>query len=131
MAGMLSHLAQAGSRLPITMLHADIDEQSFPLRQQIIDDIHALPNAHAHAWYERGPDSDLPLDGVHTGVMDLDDVDLPPDAGYYLCGPLPFMQAIRSALLERGVAPRNIQYEVFGPDLWQADMDATPSLGPG
>ena len=22
-----------------------------------------------------------------------------------------------------GVAPRDIQYEVFGPDLWQADLD--------
>lgn len=52
-------------------------------------------------------------------------MDLPSDAGYYLCGPLPFMQAIRSALLDRGVAPRNIQYEVFGPDLWQADLSGS------
>ena len=56
-------------------------------------------------------------------MMDLDAVDLPDDATYYLCGPLPFMQAVRSALLARGVAPRDIQYEVFGPDLWQADLD--------
>ena len=33
------------------------------------------------------------------------------------------MQAVRSALIERGVQPRDIQYEVFGPDLWQADFD--------
>lgn len=25
--------------------------------------------------------------------------------------------------VSRGVAPRDIQYEVFGPDLWQADLD--------
>ena len=55
--------------------------------------------------------------------MDLDEVELPDDAGYYLCGPLPFMQAVRSALIERGVPARDIQYEVFGPDLWQADLD--------
>ena len=30
---------------------------------------------------------------------------------------------LRSALIERGVAPTDIQYEVFGPDLWQADFD--------
>ena len=42
---------------------------------------------------------------------------------YYLCGPIPFMQAVRSALIERGVSPADIQYEVFGPDLWQADLD--------
>jgi len=55
--------------------------------------------------------------------MDLDHVDLPWGAAYYLCGPVRFMQAIRSALLERGVPPRDIQYEVFGPDLWQADRE--------
>jgi nitric oxide dioxygenase len=26
-------------------------------------------------------------------------------------------------LIERGVPPEDIQYEVFGPDLWQADLD--------
>jgi nitric oxide dioxygenase len=30
---------------------------------------------------------------------------------------------VRSALIERKVPPRDIQYEVFGPDLWQADLD--------
>ena len=34
------------------------------------------------------------------------------------------MQAVRSALIERGRRRRSdIQYEVFGPDLWQADLD--------
>jgi nitric oxide dioxygenase len=54
--------------------------------------------------------------------MNLGQVDLPATGTYYLCGPLPFMQAVRSALIERDVAPRDIQYEVFGPDLWQADL---------
>ncbi|MCU1511159.1 MAG: Oxidoreductase FAD-binding domain protein [Arthrobacter sp.] len=39
-----------------------------------------------------------------------------------LCGPLDFMQSVRSALIERGVPARDIQYEVFGPDLWLADF---------
>ena len=56
-------------------------------------------------------------------MMDLSQFDLPVNATYYLCGPLPFMQAVRSALIERQVSPRDIQYEVFGPDLWQADFD--------
>jgi nitric oxide dioxygenase len=55
--------------------------------------------------------------------MNLDDVALPENAFYYLCGPLPFMRGIRSVLLERGVPASDIQYEVFGPDLWQADVD--------
>src|SRR3954469_6083496 len=45
MAGMLSHLAAAGSGLPITVLHADVDEESWALRQQVVDDVAKLPNA--------------------------------------------------------------------------------------
>src|SRR3954467_11770994 len=129
MVGMVSHLAQAGSRLPITVLHADVDDAHFALRDQLLYDIRSLPGATLHVWYERGASTALPVDGVHDGFLDLDDVQLPDEALYYLCGPLPFMQAVRGALLERGVAPRDVQYEVFGPDLWQADMDTEPSPG--
>jgi nitric oxide dioxygenase len=126
MAGMISHLAAARSRLPITLLHADVDEASFALRQQVLEDVRFLPAASAHVWYEHGADGQsgdgsVPVE-VHAGQLNLDDVKLPDDAGYYLCGPLPFMRAVRSALIDRGVAPRDIQYEVFGPDLWQADL---------
>jgi nitric oxide dioxygenase len=123
MAGMLSHLVAAGSHLSITLLHADVDEDSFPLRHQVAADIAALPNASMYVWYENGAKSDLPTAGVFAGMMDLSQLDLPQNAVYYLCGPLPFMQVIRSGLIACGVPPRDIQYEVFGPDLWQADSD--------
>jgi nitric oxide dioxygenase len=123
MAGMLSHLVAAGSGLSITVLHADLDEASFALRRQVVSDVLALRNASLHLWYEKQSYSNEPVAGVHEGVMNLDQVDLPDDATYYLCGPIPFMQVQRSALVARGVAPRDIQYEVFGPDLWQADLD--------
>ena len=127
MAGMLSHLVAARSRLNVHVLHADLDEPSFALRQQVFTDVRALPGGSMHVWFERGAHCSMPVDGVHGGRMSLDDVDLPDDAMYYLCGPVPFMQGIRSALLDRGVAPRDIQYEVFGPDLWQADTETEPA----
>jgi nitric oxide dioxygenase len=123
MAGMLSHLVTAGSGLSITLLHADIDEASFALRRQVVTDVLASRNASLHLWYENQDGSNEPVASVHRGMMGLDAVDLPDDATYYLCGPLPFMQAVRSALIARGTAPHDIQYEVFGPDLWQADFD--------
>jgi nitric oxide dioxygenase len=129
MAGMLSNLAAAGSGLPVTLLHADLDEDSFALRRQVLDDLRRLPNASVHVWYERGGRSALPVDGVHAGTMDLEAVDLPEGAAYYLCGPLPFMRAVRSRLIDRGVPARDIQYEVFGPDLWQADSVSEPAPG--
>jgi len=55
--------------------------------------------------------------------MDLSQVCLPDNASYHLCGPVSFVQEIRSGLIELGIPPRDIQYEVFGLDLWQADYE--------
>ncbi|WP_332760360.1 hypothetical protein [Pseudarthrobacter sp.] len=52
---------------------------------------------------------------VFSRFMDVREVDLPEDAEYYLCGPVVFMQSVRTALVARGVPPKDIQYEVFGP----------------
>ncbi|MGY2067107.1 globin domain-containing protein [Blastococcus sp. SYSU DS0619] len=123
MAGMLSHLAHAGSGLDVRLWHADVDEESWALRQQVLGDVEKLPKASVHVWFERGAECSLPVQGVHAGQMDLSQVELPWGAVYYLCGPLPFMQAVRSSLIDRGVPAKDIQYEVFGPDLWQADLD--------
>jgi nitric oxide dioxygenase len=129
MAGMLSHLVAAGSGLNVTVLHADVDEASWPLRQQILADIRALPNGSIHVWFERGPNCSLPVDGVRQGLMDLAAVSLAENATYYLCGPVPFMQAVRSSLIDRDVAAHDIKYEVFGPDLWQGDLATEPIPG--
>jgi nitric oxide dioxygenase len=129
MAGMLSHLAAAGSHLPITVLHADVEEATFALRQQVLYDVRRLDDARMYIWYETGAETALPVDGVFPGRIDLGAVTLPDNALYYLCGPIPFMQAVRSDLLDRGVRPRDVQYEVFGPDLWQADLVGEPAPG--
>jgi nitric oxide dioxygenase len=63
--------------------------------------------------------------------MDLADLQLPDDALYYLCGPMPFLQSVRGSLLDQGVRPRDVQYEVFGPDLWAADLLGEPAPGAG
>ncbi|GAA2571781.1 FAD-binding oxidoreductase [Streptomyces lienomycini] len=123
MAGMLSHLVAAESALSVTVLHADHDEASFPLRRQVVNDVLALRNARMYLWYENGSRSLEPVDGVFEGLMDPGAVEPAQDAVYYLCGPLPFMQSVRGRLLDAGVAARDIRYEVFGPDLWQADLD--------
>jgi len=123
MAGMLSHLVAAGSHFDVRVLHADLNEASFALRQQVLDDVRALRHASLHVWYEQGPEGSLPVDGRHGGMMDLSEMPLTEGAAYYLCGPLPFLQAVRGTLLDRGVPPSDIQYELFGPDLWQADAE--------
>lgn len=71
MAGMLSHLVEAESRLPITVLHADLDEASFALRRQVVSDVLELRNAEMYLWYEKGAQTNEPVKGVFDGLMDL------------------------------------------------------------
>lgn len=123
MAGMLSHLAQSGSGRQVLFLHAGTSPDTFALRDQVRADLESLPQAAMITWYEQGLEKRPASGDERAGFMDVTAVDLPPDAVYYLCGPLAFMQVVRQNLLGGGVAPRDIQYEVFGPDLWQADYE--------
>ncbi|BDM70743.1 hemin transporter [Streptomyces nigrescens] len=115
MLSMLDHLADSGSTRPVTVLHADRTPADHPHRDEQRSLVGALPDARLHLWYEE-PDDRVPE--ASTGRVDLDTVDLPPGVTAYLCGPLPFLRAVRGALLRRGVPAEAIHYEVFGPDLW-------------
>lgn len=122
MAGMLSHLVKSGSQRQVMVLHADDSEASFPLRGQVREDLAALPDGTLKTWFLNPAAGSTASGSEFSGFMDVGAVDLPDDAEYYLCGPLPFLKSVRSALVAGGVPARDIQYEVFGPDLWLADF---------
>jgi nitric oxide dioxygenase len=120
MAGMLSHLVKSGSQRRVMLLHADDSPDSFPLRAQVSEDLAKLPDGSLHPWFLNADEGSEP--SAYSGFMDVRVLDLPEDAEYYLCGPLPFLKSVRSALVASGVPAKDIQYEVFGPDLWLADF---------
>lgn len=116
-AAALQTLAARGSNRKVTVLHADQEVGAWPLREQMLDSIAKLPQATLSTWFERG---ELPEElNAKAGYMDLTDA-LAEDAQVYLCGPLPFMHAVRSQALEAGIPAERIHYEVFGPDVWLA-----------
>ncbi|WP_316783608.1 globin domain-containing protein [Streptomyces sasae] len=115
MTGILAHLAALGSTRPVLVLHADRSPGEHALRAETHDFVGQLPGARAVFWYER-PGAQEP--DARTGLMDLDGIQLADGATVFLCGPLPFMRAVRGQLLAGGVPARRICYEVFGPDLW-------------
>lgn len=119
MAGMLSHTVKSDTDRKIQLLHADGEPGTFALRRQVEDSLAQLNEGKLDAWFEH-PDGTM-AENEHSGYMNIDDVQLPEDAEYYLCGPLAFMKLVRSALIARGIPAKDIQYEVFGPDLWLAD----------
>ena len=99
----------------LVTVHADRTQTSHAFRGELEQLVAALPDAAAHVWYEEPAQ---PWPAERTGFVDLGTVPLQPGTTAYLCGPLPFMRAIRAQLLERGVPAADIHYEVFGPDLW-------------
>ena len=115
MVAMLARLAETGHRAPVTVVHADRSPAHHALRTDHGAYAAKLPEASVHLWYER----EAPQDAA-TGLADLTGVPVRPGTRAYLCGPLPFMRAVRGQLIEKGVAPADIHYEVFGPDLWLA-----------
>ncbi|MEV6015305.1 MULTISPECIES: globin domain-containing protein [unclassified Streptomyces] len=117
MIAMLEQLTLAGHKAPVTVVHADRSPAEHALRAEHERLAGELPDAETHFWYER-PEPGHPAE--RTGPADLSDVTVRPGTHAYLCGPLPFMRAVRTQLLAKGVPARDIHYEVFGPDLWLA-----------
>lgn len=111
MLSFLSELVEKGSQRPVTVVHADRSLDTWPLREELTELVNKLPNARLISFIE-GEGGDF------AGRVDVSKLDVPTNANVYLCGPLPFMQGVRSALVEAGVPGKNINYEIFGPDQW-------------
>jgi nitric oxide dioxygenase len=118
LVGMLAHLAATRSDRPVVVVHGDDRESSHAFRDTVRTLTAELPNAAVHVWYER-PERPWPAD--RTGLVDLSGVDLPAGTRAYLCGPVPFMRAVRTQLLGRGLPAARIHYEAFGPGLDLSD----------
>lgn len=115
MISFLKHIERTQPRRAVTFAYAATDTEHFPHRNEVEGCLRKLPNASSHVWLEQPEPSNA---AVQSGRMNLAEVtDLPRDAEHYLCGPLPFMQQQRRALIERGVESSRIHCEVFGPDL--------------
>ncbi|MFI1653511.1 globin domain-containing protein [Streptomyces sp. NPDC020472] len=113
MLAMLDHLVATGSNRPVVVVHADRTPASHAHADELRRLVDALPQGTLHLWYEEPGES-----GARPGRADVTLLDLPAGTTAYLCGPLPFLRAVRGDLLGRGVAAADIHYEVFGPDLW-------------
>jgi nitric oxide dioxygenase len=115
--GMLHHLVETRDERSVAVLHADRSLSAHAHRAELAELVAALPDGVMHRWYE-DMGAREPSDGVRSGRVDLDDIDIAPGTQVYLCGPLAFMHGVRTALLARGLPAVNVHYETFGPDSW-------------
>lgn len=118
MMAMLETIVDSGKNSPVWFLHACEQQQqhSFATRVRTLAKQH--DNVQHVVWYQQATVADLTHNDVYAGWMDLSllKTQLPLTQGhFYLCGPTGFMAFAKRQLLELGVPPAHIHYEVFGP----------------
>ena len=116
---IVEHIARTQPERTVIVAHADRTAQDHALRDTVLAVARHIDDFTAYTWYETVAADDQ---RSREGLMDLTEIPLPEDIQVFTCGPLPFMRHVRSALLGRGVPPSRIRYEVFGPDLWAAQL---------
>ncbi|WP_211451018.1 NO-inducible flavohemoprotein [Collimonas antrihumi] len=123
MMSMLQSSLQQSPQRPVNFLYATLNGRHHPLKGELSNLRRRHGQMRSHIAYEKPADDDrLQKDYQQQGYLQLaqlPDALLPHDGSYFLCGPTPFMQIQRDALLARGVATHQIQQEVFGPSLLQ------------
>lgn len=115
---IVEHIARTQPQRPVIVAHADRTSQDHALRETVLHVGRQLDDFSAYVWYETVGDDPR----ARAGYMDLSVIPLPDGVQVFTCGPLPFMRHVRTSLLERGVPATDIRYEVFGPDLWAAQV---------
>jgi ferredoxin-NADP reductase/MOSC domain-containing protein YiiM len=123
---MLHALAAEASTREIWWLYGTRNGREHPFAEETRGLLKALAHRHSHICYSSPDPEDRPnvdfdaLGRVNTKV--LQQLDLPRNGDFYICGPSSFMSDLSAGLAVLGVAPDRIHTEMFG---------AGPSITPG
>jgi len=113
---MLHALADEHDEQEIWWMHGARNAAEHPFAAEVDDLLTRLPNHHRIICYSRpnSNDHDFDIAGRLNGDV-LAQHHIPDDADFYLCGPIPFMRDLTTALAARGVTTNRINQEIFGP----------------
>ena len=116
---MLHALAAGASPRQVWWLYGARNRDDHPFAQESRGLVQALPHSRSRILYSRpGPDDRLDLEFNATGRLGipvLDELGVPRDADFYLCGPSAFLQDLSAGLAAWGVAGERVHMEIFGP----------------
>jgi ferredoxin-NADP reductase/MOSC domain-containing protein YiiM/ferredoxin len=123
---MLHALAAEGAQRDVWWLHGTRNGREHAFATEVRELLARLPHPHGHVCYsapDPGDRLDADFDSVgHLDLPQLQQLNVPQDGDFYLCGPAGFMNALTASLGAWGVAADRIHTELFG---------AGPSLTPG
>ncbi|WP_250006738.1 MOSC and FAD-binding oxidoreductase domain-containing protein [Actinoplanes sp. M2I2] len=128
MLAMLHALVTEESARPVWWVQAARDGAQRPFAAEAATLLAELPHARSYVCLSRpGPHDRLGRDYDSAGHLSADrlsELELPPDADAYLCGPAAFLTDVTAALVATGVPAGRIHTEVFG-----AQPGLTPGIG--
>jgi ferredoxin-NADP reductase/MOSC domain-containing protein YiiM len=115
---MLHALAAGGSTRPVWWIFGARSGGDHPFAREAHDLLAKLPNARSHVRYSRPDATDrLGFDFDAAGrltVTVLEELGVPPESDFYLCGPPAFLADFTAGLGRWGVANDHIHTELFG-----------------
>ena len=116
---MLHALAKEPSPPKVWWLYGARDSTEHPFANESRDVLRAIPDSRGFVVYSRPRPQDQQGRDFDTsgriGVALLDQLGVPRDADFYLCGPASFLHDLTAALVAWGVPPQRVHTEVFGP----------------
>ena len=116
---MLHALAAEKSTREVWWLYGARSRKDHPFAQEARDLVQALRRSRSHTVYSRpGPEDRLGFDfdaAGRLGVPVLEELGVPRDAEFYVCGPAAFLHGLGAGLAAWGVAATHIHKEIFGP----------------
>jgi ferredoxin-NADP reductase/MOSC domain-containing protein YiiM len=114
---MLHALAESHSTRQVLWLHTARDRQHHPFAAEVRRLMTSLTRGRSYVCYSRpGPRDTMgeDFDAIgHLSQSVFDEVRVPRDADFYLCGPTRFMEEMKAALAGFGVALERIHLEIF------------------
>ncbi|GLB61237.1 NO-inducible flavohemoprotein [Cytobacillus sp. NCCP-133] len=121
MLSMLHHLDASEISSETTFIHAALNGNVHAFADEVKEIEENNPLVKAYFCYDKPTDKDRKEKVFHKeGYVTSDwlqTIVSNKESQVYMCGPVPFMQAMYEALLEAGFKKENIRYEFFGPSL--------------
>ena len=115
---MLHALAAEQTRREIWWIYGARNSSEHPFAAEVRELLNTLPGSRSHIRYSAPKPTDRPtvdFDKVgHVGVPLFEEIGVPPDADFYICGPAAFMSGLVDGLASRGVARDYLHTENFG-----------------
>jgi ferredoxin-NADP reductase/MOSC domain-containing protein YiiM/ferredoxin len=116
---MLHWLKSQGSHRTVWWLYGARNRDEHPFAEEASELVAALPNGRRYIVYSKpGPDDKVGEDFDFAGHLDLaafEELRIPKESDFYLCGPATFLNTFTSGLKEWGVETQLIHSEAFGP----------------